>query len=274
MRKVFGLAVAAIALLPVAGISQEDAATVVAKVNGQELTIEDLRRSYAGLPEQYRQAPMEMVFEPLLERLIDSELVLEDAQGLALADDPDVAAAIEEARANVLREAAVRRAMEAAMTDEALQAAYEAKKAAPDFAYEEVRARHILVEDEATAQGLIEQLDGGADFAELAKANSTGPSGPNGGDLGFFQRDAMVPEFGDVAFTLEPGSYTETPVKTQFGYHVILVEERRMTEPSFEDTEPQIREEISQATLTAYLDGLRQDAEIERFNLDGSPRQE
>lgn len=251
-------------------LAQDD--PVVAIVNGSELNLSDLDDAYSRLPDQYRQAPLDAIFEPLLEQMIDGELILEQAENDNLADDADIANEIANARNNVLRQAYVGRVMEAAMNEEALLAAYEAKKADPSFAFEEVKARHILVEDEATALEVIEALDGGADFAELAVEKSTGPSGPTGGDLGYFQQGAMVAEFGDAAFAMEPGTYTEAPVQTQFGFHVILVEDKRVSEPSFEETEAELRQTIADSTITSLVESLREGAEIETFNIDGSAK--
>ncbi len=112
---------------------------------------------------------------------------------------------------------------------------------------------------------------GGADFAELAKEKSTGPSGPQGGDLGYFKKGQMVPEFGDAAFAMEVGSTSPEPVKTQFGFHVIKVEDKRTVEPTFEESEPQIRQEVARTIVTDLVEELREGAKIERFNMDGTP---
>jgi len=128
-----------------------------------------------------------------------------------------------------------------------------------------VRARHILVKDKAEAEAVISELQGGADFAELAKKRSTGPSGPNGGDLGYFPRGAMVPAFESAAFALEAGSFTQTPVQTQFGWHIILVEEKRIAEaPTIEELAPQLRQNLISQNLGRLLDSLRSNARIER----------
>ena len=118
--------------------------------------------------------------------------------------------------------------------------------------------------NEEAAREVIGLLDGGADFAELAKERSTGPSGPKGGDLGYFSAGQMVPEFSQAAAALEPGSYTKEPVKTQFGWHVIKLEDRRIAAPPpFEEIEQQLREQVARETLKVVLDGLREDADIE-----------
>ena len=263
--------VAILPMLTVPAFAQED--PVVANINGSQLLLSDLERAYSRLPDQYRQAPLEAIFEPLLEQMIDGELILGEAESANLADDPEIAAEIANARDNVLRQAFVGRSIESAMTDEALLAAYQDKKAEPGFSFEEVKARHILLEDEEAAKAVIEALDGGADFAELAKEKSTGPSGPNGGDLGYFRQGAMVPEFGNAAFSMEPGTYSAEPVKTDFGFHVIMVEDKRMNEPSFEETEQELRQAIADTTITELVAGLRDGAEIERFNIDGSAKE-
>lgn len=118
---------------------------------------------------------------------------------------------------------------------------------------------------------IIKELDGGADFAELAKTKSTGPSGPRGGDLGYFAKGQMVPQFETAAFALEKGAYTKEPVQTQFGFHVIKVEDsRETTPPTFEESVDEIRNDMAQAAAAQYIEGLRGAAKIERFNIDGS----
>ena len=135
----------------------------------------------------------------------------------------------------------------------------------------ELRARHILVETGEAAADLIKQLDEGADFAALAQEHSTGPSGPRGGELGFFGRGQMVGPFEEAAFALEDGQHSREPVQTQFGFHVIKVEERRaVTPPSFEDSVDQLREEAAQFAGQKYVEELRATADIQRFNIDGS----
>ncbi len=115
------------------------------------------------------------------------------------------------------------------------------------------------------AEAIITELKGGADFIELAKTKSTGPSGPNGGDLGYFPRGAMVPAFEVAAFALEAGSFTQEPVQTQFGWHIILVEEKRIAEaPTIEELAPQLRQNLISQNLGRLLDGLRVDAKLER----------
>lgn len=245
--------------------------TVVATINGTEIFRTDIEFAAQALPEQMRQVPMEQIYPMLLDRVIDFKLLEVAAEDQKLGDDPEIQPALAQARANVLRDAMLRKTIDARTTDEALQTQYEELKAGEGFSYEEVHARHILLASEEDAKAVITDLEGGADFAELAKEKSTGPSGPQGGDLGYFKQGQMVPEFGDAAFTMEIGSTSAEPVKTQFGFHVIKVEDKRKVEPTFEETEPQIRQEVARTVVTELVAELREGAEIERFNMDGSP---
>jgi peptidyl-prolyl cis-trans isomerase C len=250
-------------------VAQED--PVVARVDDLEITKSDVEREVASLPQQYQQMPFEAIFGALRDRAINTALLSNAAEARDLAEDPAVQEAIADATRLILRNRLIETTVDEAVTDEALRAAYEARKAQPDFAREEVKARHILVEDGATAAELIAELEGGADFAELAAAHSTGPSGEQGGDLGWFTKDQMVAPFADAAFALEPGEVSEEPVESRFGWHVIQVQDRRTTVPSFEESRAELEHELGQEAVTALLDDLRDDADIERFDIEGQP---
>jgi peptidyl-prolyl cis-trans isomerase C len=273
LAKSLGAAFGLLAFCTAASAQDQAAADnpVVAVVNGTEVHRTDVEVIARSLPEQMRQVPMEQIYPMLLDRVIDFKLLAAEAEKSDIGDDPDVQPALAEARANVLRDAMLRKKVEEGSTEEALKARYEELKKAEDFAYEEVHARHILLASEEDAKAVIGELEGGADFEELAKEKSTGPSGPQGGDLGYFKKGQMVPEFGDVAFTMDIGSTSPEPVKTQFGFHVIKVEDKRKVEPSFEESEPQLRQEVARDIVTALVEDLREGAEIERFNIDGTP---
>jgi peptidyl-prolyl cis-trans isomerase C len=273
MRRLVLATTALAALTLVVPARADTADPVVAVVNGAEIHKSDLDAAYQSLPEQYRQMPLEAIYDPLLERVIDSRLLLAEAEKRDIAKDPKVQAEIAQARDNVVRDNLVQQAIDKGATPERVRAAYDAMKSQPGFAFEEVHARHILVADEAEAKEIIKQLQGGADFAALAKEKSTDPSAQNNaGDLGYFRREMMVPEFAEVAFTLEPGTISKEPVKTQFGWHVIKVEDRRQTVPTFEEKEPELKEQISREIVNALLTDVRSGAKVERFNLDGTPK--
>jgi peptidyl-prolyl cis-trans isomerase C len=245
---------------------------VVAIVDGAEVRRSEVEAMAQALPEQYRQVPLPQIYGMLLDRTIDFRLLSNAAEEQDLAEDPDVQTALEQARAGILRDAFVRQKIEEGTTAEKLRARYDELKDDEGFSQEEVHARHILVGSEDEAKEVIAALAGGADFATLAGERSVDPSGrSNGGDLGFFRRDQMVPEFAEAAFALEPGQRTQEPVQTQFGWHIIEVVERRTGTPSFEETQPRLRQELAREIVLALVADLRGEAEIQRFNLDGSP---
>ncbi len=242
--------------------------TVLATVNGEKITRADIDRAFTNLPQEYQNAPFQQIFPLLLTSLIDSKLVAADARARGLHKEPGYQARLEQVSEQLLERYAVRQIIEAAVAEDKLRARYEAQQASA--AEMEIHARHILLKTEADAEDVIKALDGGADFAALAKEKSTGPSAPRGGELGYFGKGQMVPEFEAAAFALEPGNYSRTPVKTQFGYHVIKVEERREAKPkSFEESLEDLRAEAAEEAGSAYVEGLRSKAEIERFGLDG-----
>ena len=247
---------------------------VVATVDGAPVHRAEVEAAARSLPDQMRQMPMQMLYGVLLDRVIDFRLLANEAERQKVGDDPAVGPALAQARAAVLREFLIQRTIEEGLTDEKLRARYEAKKAQEGFVREEVHARHILVPTEDEAKAVIEQLQGGADFAAVAQEHSTGPSGPGGGDLGFISREQVVPEFAEAAFALNAGETSQEPVQTQFGWHVIDVLERRSVEPTYDETAPQLRQELAREIVMALVEDLRSDAEIERFNMDGSPMQE
>lgn len=241
-----------------AALAQDE---VMATVNGTEITRADLEAAYGELPAQYRQMPLEAIEGPLLDQLIDQQLLLGVARDQGLQDEDQVQADIARAGEDVLRRALIERTVAEATTDEALQEAYTEVEPV-----EEVHARHILLETEEAALDVIKELDEGGDFVVLAEERSTGPSAPNGGDLGFFKREAMVPEFADAAFSMEPGAYSSEPVQSQFGFHVIKVEDKRTVEADFATVEPQLREELAREAVANLLEDVRAEADIERTN--------
>jgi peptidyl-prolyl cis-trans isomerase C len=247
---------------------------VVAVVDGTEVHRSDVEAVARALPEQFRQVPLPQIYGMLLDRAIDFRLLANAAEEQDLAADPSVQAALAKARADVLRDAYIRGKIDEGTTDGRLRERYNDLKDDEGFAQEEVHARHILVGSEEEAKKVVTELEGGADFAALAGEHSVDPSArTNGGDLGFFRRGQMVPEFAEAAFALEAGQRTQEPVRTQFGWHVIEVLNRRTGTPSFEETEPRLRQEVAREIVTALVADLRDGAEIERFNLDGSPMQ-
>ena len=237
---------------------------LVAKLNGEDIYLDEVLRPVEKLPEEIRQQPLETYFDRLIDDIVDSRLAAAAGNEAGLTNDERVIEQMSIAAQRVLAEAWINSELRKSITDQAVQQAYDIF-VADEQSRHEVRARHILVKEKAEAEAMIAELQGGADFAELAKKRSTGPSGPNGGDLGYFPRGAMVPAFENAAFALEAGSFTQTPVQTQFGWHIILVEEKRIAEaPTIEELAPQLRQNLISQNLGRLLDSLRTNARIER----------
>ncbi len=251
-------------------MAAEDGDPVVARVNGQEIYRSDVEESRLRLPERFQAVPLESVFGFLVNSLIDSKLVVAEAQKIDLQDSDKVKKTMARIREQVLERAFLEDYIDKRITDQELQTRYQ-KLIKDAKEEEEIKASHILLETEAQARQVIEELNGGADFAKLAKTRSKGPSGPSGGDLGYFGKGQMVEEFANAAFALDKGAYTAEPVQTQFGWHVIkLVDRRKVKPPSFAEAEPQLRQEMSRQIGSEFLKNIRQSATIERFNVDGS----
>lgn len=198
----------------------------------------------------------------VLDRLISFQIAANDGERQGLHQELNVAARLELARIQLLANAAVERHLEDNPPGEAeLRELYEQRIA--DMSGSEYKARHILVESQEEAADLITQLDGGADFAALAQEFSTGPSGPNGGDLGWFAQDRMVAPFSEAVQAMEVGAHTSEPVQTQFGWHVILLEDTREAQaPGIESMRVELTTVAQQQRVQAYLENLRAGAEV------------
>jgi peptidyl-prolyl cis-trans isomerase C len=242
---------------------------VVARVNDEAIHQSDVQLLFESLPEQYRQLPITFLQEQLIDHLIDRKLLAQAARAAGLPEDDEVKKRIAFHEDDVLQQIYLSRQIAAGVTDERLRATYE-NFLAGWKSEEEVHARHILVESEDEARAVIVELEAGADFAELAKDKSTGPTGPNGGDLDYFKQEQMVPEFSEAAFALQPGEITTEPVQSQFGWHVIKVEDRReSTPPTFEESEAQLRANEMELLIAEITNGLREEATIERLTEAG-----
>tara|TARA_R110001583_G_scaffold31776_1_gene108323 strand:+ start:29191 stop:30066 length:876 start_codon:yes stop_codon:yes gene_type:complete len=235
---------------------------VLATVNGDEILESEVRATQQGLPQQYRQLPFDMLKPMLVDREINQRLLTLAGQDAGLADDEDVKKQVAAIERRIIAETYLERALSEKVTEDAIKAHYDEfiKTNEPE---PQVHARHILLENEDDAKAVIAELDDGADFAELAKEKSTGPSAPTGGDLGFFNRGDMVAPFAEAAFAMDAGSYSKTPVQTQFGWHVIQVEEKKDGEqPSLEEVHQQMAAELSQKAVEDLVKELRSNAEV------------
>ena len=209
--------------------------------------------------------------EQLIAYLADIILVTQAAEKKNLGENPDFKRRLGFLRNKLLMGFGLQEETKSAITDEALQQTYnDAVKSASR--QEEVRARHILVESEDEAKAILEQIKAGGDFATLAKEKSKDPGSADGGDLGYFTKDQMVPQFAEVAFKMYPGQLSN-PVKTEFGWHIIKVEDKRTKEPpEFEKVKDQIESFLARKAQTEYVARLRQSAKIERLDKPAEPK--
>src|SRR6202171_3694295 len=266
-----GLASAAatgcLALVLLAGlpVRAEEANPVLAKVNGAEIRQSDVALAEEEVGPSLAQMDPSPKKDSLLSCLIDMKIVARAAEAKKIEDRDDFKARLAFARSRLLMDNLLAVEGKAATTDDAMKKVYE--DASKQITGEqEVHARHILVETEDEAKAVAEELKKGADFAELAKKKSKDPGASDGGDLGFFTKDQMVPEFSAVAFALEPGKVSD-PVKSQFVWHIIKVEEKRNRQaPDFEQVKGQIETYVTRKAQADYVAKLREAAKVERMD--------
>ncbi|HEV3174667.1 MAG TPA: peptidylprolyl isomerase [Stellaceae bacterium] len=259
----------AAAQAPAAGAAQQD--PVVARVNGAELHRSEVLAARQMLPAQVQQIPFEQVYPQLLDNLVTNLLASQAGRKQKLADDPEVKKRVQWAQDQIIEEVYLSRYIRTAITDDKIKSRFDQflKDQKPQ---DQVNAKHILVKTEDEAKAVIADLKNGGDFAAIAKDKSNDPgTKASGGDLGWFTKDEMVPEFADATFKLQKGQYTETPIKTQFGYHVIMLVDRRTAPPpTMEEARPQVVALLQRELLDQKVKELRTGAKIETFNLDGS----
>jgi peptidyl-prolyl cis-trans isomerase C len=255
------VAIALFASLPL----RADDNPVLAKVNGSEIRQSDVTLAEEELGPSLAQMDPATKKENVLAFLIDMKIVAKAAEDKKIADSDDFKKRMAFTRNRLLMDSLLASEGKAATTDDAMKKVYE--DASKQISGEqEVHARHILVETEDEAKAVKAELDKGADFAELAKKKSKDPGASDGGDLGFFTKDQMVPEFSAVAFSLDPGKISD-PVKSQFGWHVIKVEEKRNRKPpEFDQVKAQIETYVTRKAQAEYVGKLREAAKIERMD--------
>jgi peptidyl-prolyl cis-trans isomerase C len=245
---------------------------ILAIVDGAPIRRSDMQSLQRALPAQFQQMPLEMLFPMLIDRMIDAKLLAIAGRRDNIQSEPELRARVATYEERLIQDAYLTRRIAAAATEEAVQARYR-KFVAENPAETEVSARHILVASEQKAREILGALGRGGDFAKLAADNTLDPSGKDsGGDLGFFKKGDMVPEFSEMAFSLKEGQTADRPVKTQFGWHVIRVDKVRTVAQSLDDLRDEITNQISQEVVSAEVDRLRSGAKIERFNFDGTAR--
>jgi peptidyl-prolyl cis-trans isomerase C len=238
---------------------------VIARVNGVEIKESDLAMAEQDIGQDLKDAPAPTRREQLIAYATDIILVSQAANAKKLSDEPDVQRYLAFTRNKMLMGLQLREEAKGAVTAEAEHKLYDeaAKQAGAE---QEVHARHILVASEDEAKAVLDALKGGADFATLAKQKSKDPGAGNGGDLGYFTKDDLVPEFTEVAFKTAPGQLSD-PVKTQYGWHIIKVEDTRARQlPELATIKQQIDDYLVRRAQSDYIGKLRQSAKIERLD--------
>ncbi len=261
-RSIFSLFVSVVVFaMPLTSLAQTSD-TVVAELNGETITWGDVAEFQKTVPSA-AELDTAQIMPQLLNFYIDQQLVINAARGRGLENDPQVKEQLARLEGELIRQAVLRDEITDRVTPERIAEAYN-RRMETAVQEDEVKARHILVETQDEAEALLTALNDGADFAELAREKSTGPSGPQGGDLGWFTAGTMVPEFSEAAFGLEPGQVSSSPVKTDFGWHVILVEDRRLKPlPTLDELTPQLRDELADEAIQSVMTELRGRAAID-----------
>lgn len=256
--------VAASLSLPAMAQEEVKADTVVATVNGTEITVGHMIIARATLPEQYQQLPPEVLFKGILDQLVQQTALEQSFEG----DVPArVALSLENERRQLIAGEVIEKAMAADISAEDLAAAYEEEYGSAEPT-EEFNASHILVETEEDALAVKAEIDGGADFAETAKEKSTGPSGPSGGSLGWFGPGMMVPAFETAVQDLEVGAVS-MPVETQFGWHIIKLEDKRLKDaPALESVKEELELQVRQVKAQEKITEMTDAADVDRSAAD------
>lgn len=260
-----GAALSLCLALPAFADETPKADTVVATVNGTAITLGHMILVQQGLPQQYQTLPSEMLFQGILDQIIQQTVLM---QAGPAEDSRLVRLSVENERRALKAGEVLQTVADAAITEDAVKALFDAKYA-NGTGGKEYNASHILVETEEEAKALIAELAGGADFVELAKSKSTGPSGPNGGELGWFGAGAMVKPFEEAVVTLQPGQIS-VPVKTQFGWHVIKLNDiRDKAAPTLQEVRAEVEAEVESAAINQRIQELTEAAAVDKSGAEG-----
>ena len=239
---------------------------IVANVNNEDISFETMIHAMNELPPEIQSQPFMSYYEDLLERVIDIKLFAQEGKKMKLNEEPSVRAAIDFVIEKVLMQAFLSKYVQENIKEENLKASYN-NFIADETSREEIKASHILMDTESEAIDVINMLNNGDDFAQLAKNKSTGPSGPSGGDLGWFKRGQMVPPFEKAAFSLNKNEITQRPVQTQFGWHVIKIFDKRIPEaPSYESMKSKLIQDLERKIVSKKIQDLRNNSLIEKLS--------
>lgn len=240
---------------------------VVARVNGQPILRSEIMMAAESLPAQLRAVPVEALFPALLNQVIDRKLTVAQAQKEKFDKEPLVVKRLADIHERVIEQLYLSNKIDKELSDEVLKAEYEKMPSE-----KRVRASHILVKTRDEAVQIIRDIDRGQKFEDLAAKKSLDPSGRQGGDLGFFAKEQMVASFAEASFKMKKGEVTKAPVQTEFGWHIIRVDDiEENAKPAFEEKREELRDQFSDAFLAGQVERLRSTAKIERFTIDGLP---
>ena len=244
---------------------------VIATVNGDDIRRQDVVELVNLMPAQMRQIPLPQLLPMALEQAISNKIVDQKAANSGLEKDETVQEEVYNAQQRIIRTTFIENLLDAEVSEDKIKEKYdEYVETFPEV--EEVKAAHILVESEKEAKEIISELAKGGSFEELAKEHSQDGSAANGGDLGYFAKNEVVPAFADAAFSAEPGSVVKTPVKSEFGYHVIRVDEKRQRPPAeFAEVQQYLQNELQRETFDRVIGEWKEAATIERFDVNGNP---
>ena len=245
---------------------------ILVKLDGADIRRQDVIDFINTMPGQIRQqVPPQQLFSLALEQMVGNVIVDKKAAGSNLKNDADVKAQVAKATDQIIRAKFIENAIDENLSDERIKAAYENYlKNFPEV--EEVRAAHILVDDEAVAKDIIAKLNKGGSFADLAKEFSKDGSSANGGDLGYFTAADVVPEFSKAAFSQDVGSFSKSAVKSDFGYHIVRVDDKRKRPPAeFDAAKSFLEQELRQTILQEVVASWKEGVDIERFDINGKP---
>ncbi len=272
-KRLVGFTISAVAVVVVAVASficfkvhRADAADkgVAAKINGEVVYINDLKQSYADHPQIKDRVSFEEFYAKTLDVFVNSKLVYQAAKVAKIEDTPEYQRQLVTAKEDLARKLYLEKMVDEKVTDAEIKKLYD-EYTSKFESQKEVKAKHILVDTEAKAKDVIAKLKKGGDFVKLAQEYSKDQV-----DLGYFTKEVMVPEFSNAAFAMNKGEYSKTPVKTEFGYHVILVEDVRASKPlELKDVEPQLKNMVTQQVVAQIFDDLVKNAKVEKFTLDG-----
>lgn len=262
-KKFIAFAVLA-AMLFSAQVRAEGKNGLAAEVNGIKITVDEVKKAYENNPKIQSNVPFDEFYPKALEFFVKGKVISQAAANAKIADTQEYKDQLEIAKEELARKLFLEHELKAKVNDKTIAKVYEDYKS-KFSGQKEVKARHILVEEEKLASDIIAQLKKGAKFDELAKKHSKDEP-----DLGYFTKNMMVPEFGDAAFSMKKGQYSDKPVKTKFGYHVIIVDDIRDAKPQpLEAVRPQIEAMLTQQALSDVVDNLEKSAKVTKYGLDG-----